>query len=272
MTTYTFDYCSDLHLEFDLDDGYPIPTDKLLANQQSDNLIIAGDLCVINEFLPDEVQYTMPELEPFVDAVASRYNNVYFVLGNHDHWGHKIDNAWQFYQQMFPKFIVLDSHSNIVSNYDDKLQIVGSTFWSNVATQHIDKVHMMMNDYRYIVKDDNHTRVTPDDTTKICVDTMSQFVDVISDSDRKSLVITHHIPVDATKNFPYKQCAEAYFSYSYDKTIPMLSPNIVGWVHGHIHARKTYNMCGVNFYCNPRGYTVQGISETFNLQQIKFEL
>ena len=272
MTTYSFDYCSDLHLEFDLDYGYQIPTDKLFANQQSDNLIIAGDLCVVNEFRPSEVEYTKQEFEPFVADVMSRYKNVYLVLGNHDHWGHRIDKAWQFYHQMFPQFTILDSHCNIISDYDDNLQIVGSTLWCNIETQHFEKARRRMNDYCYIIKDDVQTRVTPEDTTKISIDTMSQFVDVISDSNKKTLVITHHIPVDATREFPYKECAEAYFSFTYEKTLQTLSDNIVGWVHGHIHARKVYNQSGINFYCNPRGYLHQGISRSFQLQQLKFEI
>ena len=263
-----FDYCSDLHLEFwehPLTGIAPDPKD-ILTNQQSDNLIVAGDLCVLNPVSRDYQRY-LSLLESFYDSIIQQYSNVYFVLGNHDHWGCKFKRAYKLYQDMMPKAHVLSTNNNYVVNLDDVV-IVGDTLWSDLSEDH--SLQHDMNDYRYIINDNDERRsIGWKDTTDHFNDSRSKIFEVVDNNmDKEVIVITHHCPSFQSVGSKQSYITPAYATDLEDQI--KNHPNIKYWIHGHVHDSQDYMIGNTHILCNPRGYYgYQTPTEQFSLKSFK---
>lgn len=253
-----FDVCSDLHLEFDLDFyGYldrPY-IDNLFSRGSSDNLIIAGDLFAIP--YKDSAQLFDDIIGTVNEVVKSRYNNAYFVLGNHDYWYHYNGDQLpvNFWTEKLPSFNVLDISTNPVAQLDD-LVIFGSTGWTeinNVIKQSL--VQRWMNDYQY-------SDLTAGYTSKIASDTRQQIDTVAKQhTDKKVVVITHHAPLQQCQ-YVHKDLPEAYFN-CWDKLLDD-NPNIVTWIHGHVHQQYQFQHNKCTVVSNARGYyDLEPIAQNF---------
>jgi len=75
--------CSDLHIEFDKQ-----PTVKLAGG---DTLLLAGDVCVADHLRKERTDAKANKYRRLYDAFfneeCAKYDNVYFILGNHDQEG-----------------------------------------------------------------------------------------------------------------------------------------------------------------------------------------
>lgn len=96
MSVVKFDICSDLHLEFEWywsqksniivpEQGY---YQSWFGRPKSPYLIIAGDLGVWDE--TEHGARARMLLKDFHDWVTPYYKKVFYVLGNHDWWRHRL--------------------------------------------------------------------------------------------------------------------------------------------------------------------------------------
>lgn len=96
MSVVKFDICSDLHLEFEWywsqksniivpEQGY---YQSWFGRPKSPYLIIAGDLGVWDE--TEHGARAQMLLKDFHDWVTPCYRKVFYVLGNHDWWRHRL--------------------------------------------------------------------------------------------------------------------------------------------------------------------------------------
>lgn len=258
-----FDVCSDLHLEFDLDDQGCLDQqylESVFGNAHSDNLIIAGDLLAV----PLDNEYCVQLFDDAIDAinqfVRQRYRNALFVLGNHDYWYHyNVQSTVDFWTEKLTAFKVLDIHTNPVFELDD-LVIFGSTGWTQIDDLFAKRLaEQNMNDYR-------HTHLTVNLTSQIAQRTRDQIDQVATKyKDRKMMVITHHAPLPQCQK-GHNFLPEAYFNDWH--TLIDDHSNIVEWVYGHVHQRRQikYNHCTVTN--NARGYSGDSEFDNFSVKKI----
>jgi predicted phosphodiesterase len=111
-------YCSDLHLEFALNDKYIIENPLKVSG---DVLILAGDIVPLHdEFLTHS----------FFSFVSDHYKQVFWIPGNHEFY---YKNLTEFSN---PLNILLRGNIRIVNNMElefEDIRFVFSTLWSGIS-------------------------------------------------------------------------------------------------------------------------------------------
>lgn len=253
MTKTSFDVCSDLHLEFDIDyygDVDRSLIESLFKKPSSDNLIVAGDVLAVPTRDEQSRKYVDDVLTLFNDIVGERYKNAIFVLGNHDTWYHpnrtidEYKETVEYWTNKLTNFNVLDIFNNPVTKIDD-VTIIGSTGWTEIDPCDRFWVQQNMNDYY-------HTEMTADFTNDIAKKTRETFEQLLNDHNNdKVVVVTHHAPMKKCE-FLHKSVPAAYLN-SWEKLLDN-HPNIATWVYGHVHQRYQFMYNKTNVVCNARGY------------------
>ena len=233
-------YFSDLHLEW-----FKKGIQKFLQlflHPQAPVLVLAGDIG--NPFDPLYAE--------FLYCVSVKFQKVFLVSGNHEYYGHTVDEADSCICNVvhtFPNVSYLNNSSEDYEGY----RFVGSTFWSYVTDD-----DLLTNDFLKIkgmttsAYNDLHQKAR-------------QFVlaEQKNAKDKKLVVITHHLPssrlVDPIyAHSPFQHC----FSSASDD---LISRPVVCWFYGHTHRRRTDQINGVSFYCNPVGYPGENTTVTLNI-------
>ena len=111
-------YCSDLHLEFALNDKY-LQQKPLLAN--GNILILAGDIVPLHDFNFSH---------PFFDLISDNYDKIFWVPGNHEYYHRDICEFGASFN------IEVRSNLHLVNNMiwqHEDIRFVFSTLWSKVS-------------------------------------------------------------------------------------------------------------------------------------------
>ncbi len=261
-------YCSDLHLNFG--------KITLENNDGADVLILAGDIVEVG-------QWSNP-YQQFFDDVASKFSNIVYVMGNHEHWHGDIAKTANSLREKLPKNVHL-----LDGSYVDigDVRFVGGTLWTNMNRR--DPITMMdasrsMNDYQY-TKNSNrmvgywgtdhdgnrerHQRIAKlsvEDTIDIHEQHLKS-IDEFSSGHGKVVVVSHHAPTRMSIDARYvgSDLNGAYVSDLSDFILDR--PQIKFYVHGHVHTKMEYNVGTCTVLCNPRGYNdYERVADFFNLE------
>lgn len=278
MSVVKFDVCSDLHLEFEWywsqRSGVVVPEQgyyqSWFGRPKSPYLIIAGDLGVWSEL--EHGTRARMLLKDFHDWIAPQYNKVFYVLGNHDWWEHRLcSKTITIFKSLYPNFVVLDCFDDPVVHIKKNLYMFGTTLWSKIERQRYAEYNM--NDYRHILSSDetDDVPIEPSTTNAVNESSFNQLKTFVEGNrDKKIVVVTHHAPSYKSQT-EYKSCDDAYFN-QYDSWIEQ-QPNLLAWVHGHNHGLSYYMIGKTHVMCNPRGYVdVQPIADRFELEQLTVAL
>jgi predicted phosphodiesterase len=240
---------NDLHLEFR---DFNIPE---LPDDAETTLVLAGDIWV----------GTRDDFVLWIKDCCFRFKNVVMVLGNHEFYGHEINDVrrfWKNVQNEIKNLFVLDDTMQIV----DGVRFIGGTLWTDMNRNDYftkAKAKQQMNDYFQIkieAEDQGDyygfTRpLTPDDTVTLHQCTTFFIRECLRvPFDGKTVVVTHHLPLfhcvhgkyfNHDMNGAYASDLEDIFR-EYDFDI---------WFHGHTHETiKLKDIYGKDIWCNPRGY------------------
>ena len=250
---------SDLHLEF---------SDLVLPGGEV--LIISGDLCEVKRI--DLSQYEENGLDPkiynrrpdrfarfFIEELR-KYQHVFYVMGNHEHYGFYIDKSYDRLKDLLPSNVTLLENQSRELN---GVVFVGATLWTDLnQNDPLTALNLKhhMNDYNVVKKTnlDNVTsrRLEPKDTYMEHEKSLA-FLKTTIDSamDKPVVVITHHAPSEMSIHQQYKRDFHMNGGY-YSKLDNFIleRPNIKVWTHGHTHTRFDYQVGSTRVLCNPRGY------------------
>lgn len=250
-------YMSDLHLEFG-----PLEIEN---TESADMLILAGDI-IVADSIPDRRH----SYENFFDNACEQFERVIYVPGNHEYYQ-------SFYDKTVPELkAFLNNKSNLwlLDNDSltiDDLTIIGATLWTDMNDNNAnDKAFIKngMNDFRIIMYNypDRIDSFTPD-LAIIEHEHSLQYIDRIVQKSDKVLVVTHHAPSYTSIDPIY---AASVYNGAYASNLDdyiIANPNIVAWIHGHIHHRNDYMLGNTNVVSNPRGYYGrEPIANTFKQQ------
>ena len=252
------DFISDVHLDFyfDVENRQQIFA-NMFANQKGTDLIICGDLFVGLSNHDQMIKHRehINLLDQFFKVANNRYQNVYFVMGNHDYWGGWLQDGEKEVEKILKdRAIVL--HNSYVKVED--VLMWGSTMWTNVSNP-IDylRIQQTMGDYRatYVNKDQKRL-ITVDDTNLQNAKSFNSLKDLLEITDKNVVVISHHCPSygSQVKLDKHDRRLDCGFYNKFDNFIINHQDRLKVWLHGHAHNAVQYNIDKVQVASNPFGY------------------
>ena len=234
---------SDLHLEF----GH-----IRLPRNDRDLLILAGDIHVgknAREFI--EKQLTL--------------SPVIYIMGNHEFYQHKYEEILRYWKNLSREGLYfLHDQEAIIPGFEN-IRFLGATLWtdfSNGNPKWLEYVQGQMSDFDVIQYYDHI--LTPKDTVHFFTNSLKWLTKKLSEpkwqlspnnseSERKTVVVTHHMPSFKSVAWKYQGNPLNYaFTSDLDSFIEESQPNL--WIHGHTHDSFDYMMGQTRILCNPRGY------------------
>lgn len=248
---------SDIHLE--------MGTDFLPKAPESDTLVLSGDICVAKHL---EVSISSPYYdnrivyEDFFNYCSSSFDNVIYVMGNHEHYTGRFNNTSEIIRDFLSKYNnvhFLDNESVIINDF----RFIGSTLWTD-NNQRCPITEMTikngMNDYRIIQYFDgkHYRKLQPFDTAKFHLDAKFFIREEAIKSNEPVIVVGHHAPSVMSVHENYKD--DYYFNGAYHSRLEEFIldiPNIKLWTHGHMHNACDYMIGNTRVVCNPYGYPGQ---------------
>ena len=234
---------SDLHLEF------------------GDLELPGGDVLILGGDIVEAKNLKQSNYVRFFNEECSKYREVIYVMGNHEHYGFKFDNT---YQQLADN---LPSNVHLLENetYElDGVVFIGATLWTDLnkgdpITSYTLK--SAMNDYRVITKhykDKNiYHKLTPEVTREEHMKTKRFISSAVAEAaDKKIVVVTHHSP--STQSIKPRYQGDYHMNGGFSSAMEdfiIERPQIKVWTHGHMHDTFDYMVGETRVMCNPRGYT-----------------
>jgi DNA repair exonuclease SbcCD nuclease subunit len=250
---------SDLHLEC----GYQeLPGGEVL--------ILAGDICEARKFrqhfhatktlYPNGLPNKEYQCSEFFRVECAKYDKVFMVMGNHEHYGGYLQKTYNELLSMLPGNVTLLEDQ--AEEYNG-VMFMGSTLWTDYNRG--DPVSMMMakqgmNDYRSIIQFNAvksvYHKLTPDCIADVHFKTKQYFKTMLElNRDKPVVMITHMAPSFMSVNEKYKHDVHMNGCYASDLSDMILdNTNIKYWFHGHMHDRVNYTIGETRIVSNPRGY------------------
>jgi predicted phosphodiesterase len=252
---------SDLHLEF---------SDLVLPG--GDVLILSGDIMEarklkktmydpMNVLLPHEDTHKRPDrYYRFFAEECAKYQDVIYVMGNHEHYGFQFHKTWAHINEQLPDNVhFLENECYTIED----VTFVGCTLWTDMNKEDdLTMYHMrsMMNDYKQITMHNEaknlYHRLTPERTVETFYRSRDYIRSVVEGRhDQKFVVVTHHSPTKMSTHPRYTHDTLMNGAYSSDLSEFILdNPQIRVWTHGHTHDPFDYMVGSTRIICNPRGY------------------
>lgn len=227
---------SDLHLEFFKDSARSSKFLKSLTRERGDVLVVAGDLA------------TGHGLRQSIEWLCAHWKHVVYVAGNHEYYSGSPDVIARIGELLTG---IKESNFTWLNNNTvtlDGVLFAGTTLWFDEgwrAVRHrpgFAKVNdFSIADFEPWVYEENAR------ARKFLADLPQ------TDSLRRSLVVTHHLPLQQSVHPAYAGSpTNAFFLCDIPDTVQRLKPRI--WVHGHTHESCDYTFGATRVLCNPYGY------------------
>ena len=220
---------SDVHMEFHADGGEEFV--RLLAPDGIDALIVAGDLCAYSQ-IPQSL-----------GRLCDRFENIVYVLGNHEAYGHSISESKEIAHAAAAKHSNLHLLDNCTAEICG-MRFIGGTMWFHDDPENVFH-ERAMNDFKMI-------RGLREDVYAENRKTIRFFNKNMRKGD---IVVTHHLPSMACVSRKYSSSEmNRFFVCSMDDLIFAALPKI--WIHGHTHDSKDFEHGDTRIICNPFGYAM----------------
>lgn len=256
-----FTIISDIHLEY-------IPLMKRFGDEHftGENLLLCGDIGKPHTKI----------FNVFLEHCSIKFDRVFFVCGNHEYYGHSMDNVEKEIERIKEHYPNVYFMNNTVLEFDDFI-IAGTTLWSNIPPSIYDEIARVINDYRYIYKAKG-TPIRPVDTVRLHhqhVQFLRETLEIAAEKEEKPLVfMTHHAPLfncvkpEYMTNKNYAFCSDLH---------ELFKPPLKLWAFGHTHCPFQMDLDDngqeLHLHNNPVGYPHELENyDPFELSNCQFEL
>lgn len=226
-------YFSDVHLEFRKKIPRFIP-------RVAPVLVLAGDIGNPLSSLYSE----------FLQKMSDQFEKVFLIMGNHEYYNcsHPVSSVQNILSNKnLTNFSLLDNSYEDYNNH----RFVGSTLWS-----HIQNREYLNNDFYHI------PNLTIEKYNQLHQQSLI-FLRNSLETDKKIVMITHHLPSHALTH-PYYQKFEKYQQCYSSSCEDLIRPPIVCWFFGHTHKPILQTMNGIPMRCHPIGYPGENLIENFS--------
>jgi Icc-related predicted phosphoesterase len=221
---------SDIHTEFDSDRGEKFL--KSVPNEGVDVLVVAGDL-------------TTKYYEENLSLLCDRFPDVIYVMGNHDYWHSSIQERHAMMGELSSRFPNLHWLHNQRVNIGG-VNFAGCPLWFPRKDCPITK---RWPDFAYVAE--GHEGIFQEhETSRKFLEDEVQAGDV---------VITHHLPTQDCVADEWKGSrSNCYFVANVEDVVYGKEPAY--WFFGHTHNARHLMVGKTEFFCNPRGYPMEGVA------------
>ena len=251
----SFDYCSDLHLDFDQGSSRIL---EAFPDARSPYLILAGDVVEI-EVLLGKKTATQTQVKEFFEWVAGAYKKVFWVFGNHEYYDGCLSKDIGVAKNLLNDrgLSNIEILENTMFELDDVV-IFGATFWTSCQKRNpvsMRIIHRSLSDYLYIHKDkERQTPISPEDTIALHEASLAALEEFAAKTTaKKKLVITHHAP--HIESIPERYKTSTLNAAFYEEMFYFIEKSdIHTWIHGHLHNPVDYPIASTRIVANPRGY------------------
>lgn len=226
-----FRYFSDLHLEF-IKPNYIKQFIHKIPHGFDEICILAGDIG--NPFQPN---YNF-----FMQYISRNFKKSFVITGNHEYYGHTIQETNDFLSTYFQQFHNITFLNNSFECYENYC-FVGSTLWSKITNNlyEINDVYKI-NDFDYL-------------QYNLLNQSAVQFLTDTLETQHNCIIITHHMPSESLIDIKYKnKLLNQWFYCNMDDFIDKYQDKIICWVYGHTHTPCITIKHNIHFLCNPIGY------------------
>ena len=238
-------FYSDIHADVN---NIKSPEDVINFSDKADLYIDAGDT---GSLLATRNFYNHPVWDD---------KNVVFVGGNHLCYG--VDEPLEQVEEDLRNEFFLERNVSYLQNTEKdfgEYSVLGTTLWTDFNLFDNKQLCMNeawrnMNDYQSIKYTKDHL-LTPIDTANmfnIAMDFLSGKIN--NNPKKKFIIVTHHTPSIRSSLQQYRtQMITAAYCSKLEAFIEK-HPNIVMWIHGHVHNTQMYRIGQTHILCNPLGY------------------
>lgn len=255
---------SDLHLEFGGNLELP----------GGDILLLPGDVCIADYLRPERTdkhaRIHRDRYKLFFDKECSKYNSVYYIMGNHEHYHGVLDDNY-YHLKDFLK----DTNVNVLDNefvdIDQDWVLFGGTMWTDYFKNDwfaTNSAKTNMSDHNVIkkIKSGRPRQFLPEDAIiehERCLKILKN--GLVKYNNKKIIIMTHHAPHANSISDCYKGNILNGAYYSHQEDLILDNPAIKHWLHGHVHDSFNYNVGQCQVLCNPRGYYGEHLNLGFSL-------
>lgn len=244
----TFQYASDLHLEF------PENRAWLRAHPlepAADILLLAGDVLPLHH---------VPMYRKLLNDIARPFNEVIWIPGNHEYYGNSIPaDGDDLDLQPLPKWRIVNNRSVRFGT----VRILCTTLWTAISQLNEARIRRSMNDYHQILNGDKP--LLPAHTTRLHEHSMAWLkAELAKPFAGSTVVMTHHVPtmMHYPERFKGNALNEA-FAVELHHLIEASS--IHTWIYGHHHNNTpAFFIGGTCMRTNQVGYVVYGEQKGFD--------
>jgi len=228
-------------------------------DESSLNLLLAGDIGVAKR---------MTTIKYFLEDMSERFENVFYVMGNHEHYGSAFNETHLKIQESIDAMGLTNVHFGTQFSVEiGEYNVIGASLWTDMNKNNpMDRIIIRegMNDYaKTVYRTSSPTQpreirgMTVDDVLEQHYrdrDFIFNEIDVAIKSNRKIVVMTHHAPSSMSIHPTFQGSAlnSAFFTELSDQ-IMELDYEMV-WCHGHVHNSFDYQLGKCRVICNPHGY------------------
>jgi predicted phosphohydrolase len=244
----TFQYCSDLHLEFDLNRKniakYPMAV-------KGDILLLAGDI------VPFKL---LDQHQDFFDFAAHNYTATYWIPGNHEYYGGDISNRSGVLHEAIRDNVFLVNNTTVTI---EDVDLICSTLWSAIDPVHEWEITRAMSDF-HVIKN-NGEKLTIAEYNLMHRQCRKYVEDAIANSkSRHKMVMTHHIPT--LLNYPAKFVnSPLYQAFAIELHDLIRNSGIDYWIYGHHHSTvPDFTIGKTTLTTNQLGYVKHGEHTEFD--------
>lgn len=266
--------CSDLHIEFDYQ-----------ALPGGEVLILAGDICEAKNYKKDFHSTKLLDANPgtykyrdFFEIECAKYDQVFYVMGNHEHYRGRFDKTANELRSMLPANVTVLDKDYVEYN---GVIYLGGTLWTNLNNADsltIWTLKSMMNDYKsiqnYYPDKGLYHKLVPEYTFREHIKTLEYFKSVLeANPDKPVVVISHHGPTPLSIELCYKDDHHMNGGYVSDLSEFIFDhPNIKLWIAGHTHHTYRYYMGDTLVVSNPKGYKgYETLANNFQVRSIDLD-
>lgn len=232
VKNFPFQYVSDIHLEF-MKKLPDIPV-------QSPFLFLAGDIG----------DPTKSHFSRFFQKVASQFQEVFYVAGNHEYY--QPEKTMKETETLIRSTLSSLSNVHYLNNevFDlPEVRILGTTLWTSVP----DKTPFINDNFR--IRYDDTQMLTLKKTRELHQNSVDFLTKELNYSSKPTIVLTHHMPSQRMVDKKYQGSPyNRHFVSSLDN---LFQPPLVAWICGHSHGFREELVNGIPCLLNAVGYPLE---------------